>query len=96
MLRSNNSRGLTGAKNDCLQFALHAVAKLVFFNRLGVKSHYVDARKSYGAALELIHVALRSKREASSDRTFAAVLLLSLFIVRQSVSSFFNAFADSV
>lgn len=93
MMRSNKTNE---EKNDCLHFALHAVSNLVFFNRSGDKNLYVDARKSYGAALELVHTALRSGKEASSDRTFAAVLLLSLFIVSLRPSSMMPAFTDLV
>ncbi|KAH8689003.1 hypothetical protein BGW36DRAFT_76089 [Talaromyces proteolyticus] len=67
-------------EDDSLNFALGAVSNLVLYNRIGVKSLYVDARKSYGAALASINTALGSSQEASSDRIFAAVLLLSLFI----------------
>ncbi|CRG82797.1 Putative dual specificity tyrosine-phosphorylation-regulated kinase 3 homolog [Talaromyces islandicus] len=81
LLHSNNNDSTDLRKtHDPLQSALDAVANLVFYNRLREKSVYVDARKSYGWALESINAALRSETEACSDRTFAAVLLLSLFI----------------
>lgn len=76
-----HSNGLLEDKNDCLQPALDAISNLVFYNRVREKSVYVDARKRYGVALESINAALKSETEACSDRTFAAVLLLSLFIV---------------
>jgi hypothetical protein len=81
MLHTNNASNLIENTNDPLHPALDAVANLAFYNRLREKSIYVDARKSYGVALESINAALKSETEACSDRTFAAVLLLSLFIV---------------
>lgn len=66
---------------DCFNPALRAVASLTFYNRVRAKELYIDARENYGAALAAVNRALDSPTEARSDHTFAAVLLLSMFVV---------------
>jgi hypothetical protein len=70
-------------RKQCQDLAIMSVAYLAAFNKWRSCALFKESRKYYGAALRSLQNSLRSPKLALCDNTFAAALVLALFVVSQ-------------
>jgi hypothetical protein len=70
-----------GGRDQCQDLAIMSAAYLAAFNKWRSPPLFEKARKTYSAALVSLQEALKCPSAVTRDETFAAALVLALFVV---------------